>query len=132
MAKPNTPQHQLERAEIVKCLRLHPLLTSLQVAKRTGLDVKIVRSRMATLRLSKTIESLTFEGNIVYQVLIDEAPEEVAKPAYPLVQSPKILNSTSREPYVGKELDAFDGRPGAMDAYSLPSVLNGVRTYPKR
>lgn len=132
MAKPNTPQHQQERADIVKCLRLNPLLTSLQVAKRTGLDVKIVRSRMATLRLSKTIESLTFEGNIVYQVLIDEAPEEAAKPAYPLVQSPKILNSTSREPYVGKELDPFDGRPGAMDAYSLPSLLNGVRTYPKR
>jgi hypothetical protein len=32
------------------------------------------------------------------------------------------------EKYNGQELRPFDSRPGAMDAYHLPSVINGVRT----
>lgn len=30
--------------------------------------------------------------------------------------------------YNGAELRPYQGRPGAMDAYQLPSVINGVRT----
>lgn len=30
--------------------------------------------------------------------------------------------------YNGAELRPFSSRPGAMDAYALPSVINGVRT----
>ena len=30
--------------------------------------------------------------------------------------------------YGGQELQPYQGRPGAMDAYALPSVFNGVRT----
>lgn len=30
--------------------------------------------------------------------------------------------------YTGAELRPFDSRPGAMDAYALPSVVAGVRT----
>ena len=33
-----------------------------------------------------------------------------------------IRNSTTRGYYDGAELRAFDGRPGAMDAYALPSL----------
>ena len=29
--------------------------------------------------------------------------------------------------YNGAELRPYEGRPGAMDAYQLPSVINGVR-----
>ena len=29
--------------------------------------------------------------------------------------------------YFGAELRPFDGRPNAMDAYALPSVVDGVR-----
>ena len=28
--------------------------------------------------------------------------------------------------YEAKELKPYDGRPGAMDAFKLPSVMNGV------
>ena len=31
-------------------------------------------------------------------------------------------------PYNGAELRPYEGRPGAIDAYQLPSVVNGVRT----
>ena len=30
-------------------------------------------------------------------------------------------------PYNGAELRPFDGRPNAMDAYALPSMVAGVR-----
>ena len=43
------------------------------------------------------------------------------KPAAPRV----LVNSMIRETYVGTELRAFDGRPGAMDAFELPSVMMG-------
>ena len=34
------------------------------------------------------------------------------------------LNPTN---YLGPELRPYEGRPGAMDAYDLPSLVNGVR-----
>lgn len=33
--------------------------------------------------------------------------------------------------YDGQELKPFDGRPGAMDAYRLPSLVNGRREVRK-
>lgn len=36
-----------------------------------------------------------------------------------------ITNSGSRKPYDGKELRPYEGRPGSMDAYALPSVVDG-------
>lgn len=38
-----------------------------------------------------------------------------------------------KDPYTGKELAPYEGRPGAMDAYSIPSVNDlGQRVWPKR
>ena len=43
----------------------------------------------------------------------------------------EINNSTQKDKYLGKELEPFSGRPGAMDAYKLPSLISGVRVYRK-
>jgi hypothetical protein len=32
-----------------------------------------------------------------------------------------------KQTYSGKELRPFQGRPGAMDAYNLPSMVDGKR-----
>ena len=40
-----------------------------------------------------------------------------------------LVNAVSREPYLGKELAPYNGRPGAMDAYSLPSLQNSRRVH---
>ena len=40
-----------------------------------------------------------------------------------------ILNSTSRGRYDGSELRPFEGRPGAMDAFNLPSRIGARRIY---
>jgi hypothetical protein len=45
--------------------------------------------------------------------------------AIPQVNAPKTSPSGR---YDGAELKPFQGRPGSMDAYGLPSLRNGVRT----
>lgn len=47
------------------------------------------------------------------------APQKPKKP--PQVSEKLPYGWNRRELYDGKELRAFEGRPGAMDAYSLPS-----------
>ena len=37
----------------------------------------------------------------------------------------RISNASMREPYDGAELRPFDQRAGAMQAFALPSVING-------
>lgn len=39
--------------------------------------------------------------------------------------SSRITNASTHETYQGEDLRPFEGRPGAMDAYKLPS--RGVR-----
>ena len=38
-----------------------------------------------------------------------------------------VRNSNSKGTYAGAELQPFSGRPGAMDAYALPSLVGGRR-----
>ena len=44
---------------------------------------------------------------------------------------PKITNSTASGTYTGRELAPFDGRPGAMDAYKLPSRVGRQLLAPR-
>lgn len=39
---------------------------------------------------------------------------------------------SDRQTYTGAELAPFDGRPGSMDAFDLPSVVNGERIPHRR
>ena len=58
------------------------------------------------------------------------ANSERAKPAKAKVAAPRtIVNSMVRKSYQGAELQPFTGRPGAMDAFSLPSVVMDRRTW---
>jgi hypothetical protein len=40
-----------------------------------------------------------------------------------------VCNSNSREAYQGSELRSFSLRPGAMDAYALPSLYGDQRRH---
>ena len=44
---------------------------------------------------------------------------------------PPSSDMFKRPVYEGTELRDYDGRPGAMNAYYLPSIINGQRTYPR-
>jgi hypothetical protein len=41
----------------------------------------------------------------------------------------RICNSTSGKAYAGEELRPYANRPGALDAYALPSLHGGRRSY---
>jgi hypothetical protein len=41
----------------------------------------------------------------------------------------KINSAMQANTYDGSELRAFSGRPGAMDAFDCPSMVNGVRVW---
>ena len=43
----------------------------------------------------------------------------------------KITNATARGTYTGRELAPYDGRPGAMDAYKLPSRVGRQLLTPR-
>ena len=45
----------------------------------------------------------------------------IQKIAIATPESSRITNTGSKGLYDGRELRPFDGRPGAMDAYRLPS-----------
>ena len=42
--------------------------------------------------------------------------------------SPASTREMPRTPYTGAELRPYEGRPGALDAFTLPSLVNGRRT----
>lgn len=45
----------------------------------------------------------------------------------PKIPTPRAFDLRTAPNYVPLELRPFDGRPGAMDAHRLPSIVNGVR-----
>lgn len=47
------------------------------------------------------------------------------------VATAKIANWKEREVYKGEDLRDLANRPCAYDAFKLPSLMNGVRVYPK-
>ena len=44
-----------------------------------------------------------------------------------VVRDAPVRNSNAKGTYSGAELQPFSGRPGAMDAYALPSLVGGRR-----
>ena len=54
----------------------------------------------------------------------------VPKHAVPtVVREAPVRNGNAKGTYVGAELQPFAGRPGALDAYALPSLAVSRRTY---
>ena len=45
---------------------------------------------------------------------------------------PALLLKASTAKYTGEELRPFEGRPGAMDAFALPSLQAGKRVERKK
>lgn len=80
-----------------------------------------------TLGLTRIDKTVRHEGQ---NFTIGQPRVVVLKNAVPtVVREAPVRNSTAKGTYSGAELQPFAGRPGAMDAYSLPSVLMGKREY---
>jgi len=80
-----------------------------------------------TLGLTRIEKTVRHEGQ---NFTIGRPRVGVLKHAGPtVVREAPVRNSNAKGTYSGAELQPFAGRPGAMDAYALPSLAGSRRTY---
>lgn len=91
-------------------------ITIPRISELTGFDPSTVRKTLSALRDGQQLTNLGTPKSPVYVLSIEQLPVK-AQP----------IRYVSRDTYDGAELRPFDGRPGAMTAYSLSSLVDGVR-----
>lgn len=123
------PVKSKERLAVERELQKHSkqgvALTPQRLVSILGADLDLVRKILANMRKQGTAVNVGTLHAPAYRT-----PERRQESAPAALANPRTV--TGRGPYEGKELRPFDGRPGAMDAFLLPSVVNGQRTEPRR
>jgi hypothetical protein len=99
--------------------------TRAQVMRHTGLDEETVKTVLQNLVSKQKADSLLRTNNRHWRLLSAVARDEKQERAMP------VRNSTTTGNYVPLELRAFDGRPGAMDAFALPSLVGNELVQPR-
>lgn len=87
-----------------------------RLASLTGVDISVVRKVLQNMR----------QDGLVVNVGTPQIPKYRLKEAFdPEVKpTPQLF---LRDAYKAEELRPYEGRPGAMDAFMLPSLKNGER-----
>lgn len=93
------------------------------IAMSLGRSVCTVRQRCSKLGIKRTTP--VFDPSNAEHWATLRAKERELKTTRPT----PVVNSTTRGVYTGAELTAFAARPGAMDAFALPSRRGGSRYY---
>lgn len=95
------------------------------LVKLIGKSKAAIYDKASRLGLVRTAGFVRHEGQ---NFTIGQPRVVVLKHAAPtVVREAPVRNSNAKGTYAGAELQPFSGRPGAMDAYALPS-----RTFDKR
>lgn len=94
-----------------------PGLSPQQLASATGVDIKQVRAALGTMRdLGQVVNAGTLNKPLWRQHTPADAAQAQAK-----ADRPTYGTGT----YDGAELRPYQGRPGAMDAFDSPSLVQG-------
>lgn len=81
-------------------------------------------------RTRTTLYTITVTGRDQLRAYeISQVPRLRAPASMPTVAGPRTAQLTTRGLYDGAELRAYDSRPGAMDAFSLPSRMGSRLHY---
>lgn len=81
-------------------------------------------------RTRTTLYSITAVGRDQLRAYeINSAPRMRAPVGLPTVAGPRTAQLTTSGLYTGAELQPYDGRPGAMDAFALPSRMGRSLHY---
>jgi hypothetical protein len=99
-------------------------LTAHQLVERSGVGIDQVRIHLSTLS-NKNLAHNTTPGGRPGVYLWGPAPSPVAQGAVAAPRAPLVPYSSETDSYQGGELRPFAGRPGAMVAFTLPSIVNG-------
>ncbi len=102
-------------------------LSADQVAAATGLPMADVRMHLSNLKLAGTVVNVGTTLDAQYQHTSAAgtayARSNASSTTAPAAPRTRMGSGT----YSGAELQPYTGRPGAMDAYALPSLSNGQR-----
>lgn len=108
----NPPPCPIKRAEIIEALRKNQPCTSNELAARTGVTIKAVRARLASMVRDGIIQSKKAphpHQNLLYSL-----------PVAGIVAGPRQY-VTGSGTYTGPNWEHSAGRPGAMDHLKHPS-----------
>ena len=95
--------------------------------KLIGKSKAAIYNKAHNLGLVRTAGFVRHEGQ---NFTIGQPRVVVQKRHVPMVvREAPVRNSNAKGTYAGAELQPFSGRPGAMDAYALPSRTSNKRIY---
>lgn len=100
-------------------------LTPQRLASLTGANIKTVRRILQSLRIEGLAANTGTTAAPMWRLTEPGAHIDADSRS-------RVKNSTTSGPYDPVELRPFDGRPGAMDAFLLPSVVNGKHVPARR
>ncbi len=107
-------------------------LSADQVAAATGLPMADVRMHLSNLKLAGTVVNVGTTLDAQYQHTSAAGTAYARSSNASSTTAPAAPRSAfGSGTYTGAELQPYTGRPGAMDAYALPSLSNGQRV-PRR
>lgn len=136
LAKPNGGRSQAanktpERLAIEDCLALAGAKgrSREQITRMTGLDDDTVAGMLHNLVAAQRADSVLVTNHRHWRLLSAVAKEQ-AEQQRALRYTP-VRNSTASGLYVPIELRPYEGRPGAMDAFSLPSRVGNDLVQPR-
>jgi hypothetical protein len=118
-----SPRREAVEAALRTATRDNPL-SAAQVAARCDVDIKMVRNIANKLSNKDQLHNAR-PG--VKPALYVWGPEAPAKPRSKAVATPSCRTRIGSGTYDGAELRPFAGRPGAMVAFDLPSLVDGHR-----
>jgi hypothetical protein len=100
----------------------HAVAEQLEQLRAAGLVMRNVARRADRTRT--TLYTATAIGRDQLRAHeINSAPRLRAPTGMPTVAAPRTAQLTTRGLYTGAELRPYEGRPGAMDAFALPSRM---------
>jgi hypothetical protein len=136
MAKPNGGRSQAanktpERLAIEDCLALAGAKgrTLEQITRMTGLDDDTAQGVLHNMVSAQRADSVLVTNHRYWRLLSAVAKEQ-AEQQRALRYTP-VRNSTASGLYVPIELRPYEGRPGAMDAFALPSRVGNELVQPR-
>jgi hypothetical protein len=101
-----------------------------QITRMTGLDDDTVQTVLCHMVSAQKADSVLVTNHRHWRLLSAVAKEQ-AEQQRDQPRTPPVRNSTTTGNYVPLELRAFDGRPGAMDAFALPSRMGNELVQPR-
>jgi len=99
-----------------------PGMSPQQIASATGLELKLARVTLHNMHAAGQVVNAGTHNKPLWRLT---TADDLVRDA----QGPMHQHAGT---YDGAELRPYTGRPGAMDAYALPSLANGVRVPAKR